>query len=289
MIAAVVCGLLLSAGIWAVVRGMFPAPPPLARRIAETSDSGHGSATGAGHHGSPFSRLSMRLVTLVQGDLDRFRQDLAVVDEPVEEFASDKVKAGGLGAMIVGGFLVATRLASGPLLLIALILGFVGFYFSPDATLKRKAAARRQEFVDALTAFIGLVSVSIAGGGGVMSAMNAAATLGDSWPLVRLRALLDSAATKNQSPWVSLDELGVELGIPALVELGASMSLAGQSGATVSDSLASRAQSARGRQLAQRLADEERKSESLGIPVVVMLLGWMAFLGYPAVLNLVAV
>ncbi len=289
MIAAVVCGLLLSAGIWAVVRGMFPAPLPLSQRVAASGGADPGTGADEEHLRSPFSRLSMRFVTMVQGDLDRFRPDLAVVDEPVEEFTSDKVKAGALGAVIVGGFLVATRLANGPLLVIALLLGFVGFYLSPDAALKRKAAVRRREFVDALTAFIGLVSVSIAGGGGVMSAMNAAAALGDSWPLVRLRTLLDSAATKNQSPWVSLDELGVELGIPALVELGASMSLAGRSGATVSDSLASRAQSARGRELAQRLAEEERKSESLGIPVVVMLLGWMAFLGYPAVLNLVGV
>lgn len=287
MIGAVVCGVLLCVGAWATLRGIFPVPTSLYRRLAASQDGGPQVVPGGDTSPSAFARVAMRFVTSVQGDLDQFRQDLAVAGISIEEFASDKLKAGALGAAIVGGFLVATRFVGGLLLVIAVLLGFAGFYLSQDAELKRKAATRRREFVDALTAFIGLVSVSVAGGGGVLSAMNSAAALGDSWPLVRLRSLLDAAATKNQSPWVSLDELGEEFGIPALVELGASMSLAGQSGASISDSLASRAQSARGRELAQRLAEEERKSESLGIPVVVMLLAWMAFLGYPAVLNLI--
>lgn len=58
-------------------------------------------------------------------------------------------------------------------------------------------------------------------------------------------------------------------------------------GAKISDSLAARAQSARARELAERLAEEEQTSEALGVPVVVMLLAWVGFLGYPAVVNVI--
>lgn len=224
MIGAVICGLLLSAGIWAIVRGMFPAHPKLSRLASNLHDPKSGSGAEADRLGSRWSRPALALANLVHGRLDRVAQDLAVVDMTAEEFASDKLKAGVLGAAILGGSLFAVRLVNGPLLVIALLCGFVGFYLYPDVDLRKKAAARRREFVDTVTAFIGLVSVSIAGGGGVMSAMNAAASLGDEWPLERLRFVLDQAATRNESPWVSLDRLGSELGIPGLVELGGSMS-----------------------------------------------------------------
>jgi len=287
MIGAVICGLLLSAGLWAIVRGMFPAPSKLSRLAMEFNDSASIVESDADRLSTRWSGIALALAKAVQGDLVSVRQDLAVVGMPAEEFASDKLKAGGLGAAIVGGSLFAFGLASGPFLMIAILSGFVGFYFYPDVDLRKKAAVRRREFVDTVTAFIGLVSVSIAGGGGVMSAMNAAASLGDEWALERLRFVLDEAATRNESPWLSLDRLGSELGIPSLMELGGSMSLAAQSGAKISDSLAARAQSARARELAERLAEEERKSEVLGIPVVLMLLAWIAFLGFPAIVNII--
>ena len=287
MIGAVICGLLVSAGVWFVVRGMFPAPPKLARLASEFNHPANPGGFGMDRLSSKWSRVALALAKAVQGDLSSVRQDLAVVDMPAEEFAADKLKAGALGAAIVGGCLFTVGLARGPLLVMALIAGFVGFYFYPDIELAKKAAVRRREFVDTMTAFIGLVSVSIAGGGGVMSAMNAAASLGDGWALERLRYALDAAATRNESPWLSFDQLGTDLGIPTLVELGGSMSLAAQSGARISDSLSARAQSARARELSVRLAEEERKSEALGVPVVLMLLAWVGFLGYPAVVNII--
>ncbi len=289
MIGAVICGLLVAAGFWAVVRGMFPAPSKLSRLASDFHDPAAAPESEVDRLGSKWSGFALALANAVQGtELGRLRQDLAVVGMSAGEFASDKLKAGVLGSAIVGGPLFAVGLAKGALLVIVVVAGFVGFYFYPDVDL-RKPAVRRREFVDTVTAFIGLVSVSIAGGGGVVSAMNAAASLGDEWALERLRFVLDRAATRNESPWVALDELGLELGIPTLVELGGSMSLAAQSGAKISESLGARAQSARARELADRLAVEERKSEALGIPVVLMLLAWMGFLGFPAVVNIIGI
>lgn len=286
MTAAIACGLVVAAGLWAVARGLFPAPPRLSRLVADFAEPVPAAATEVERLRSSWARLSVRLVGAVQ-DLEGTRRDLAVVGMPLEELASDKVAAGVLGAVIVGGWLFALRLATGPLLAIAVVVGFVAFFFQPDLRLRRRAAARRRELVDTVTAFVELVSVSIAGGGGVMGAMAAAAGLGDGWALERLRFVLDRAATRNESPWTALDHLGDELGVPALVELGGSMSLAGQAGARVSDSLAARARAGRARELSERLADEERKTEVLGVPVVVMLLAWVGFLGYPAVANLI--
>lgn len=286
MIAAVLCGVLLAGGAVAVVRGLFPAQPRLARLVSEFAEPAPAASSEVERLRSWWARAAVRVVTGVQ-DVDAARKDLAVVGMPLEEFASDKLASGALGAVIVGGWLFALKVTSGPLLLMAAIAGFVGFYFQPDVRLRRRAAVRRREFVDTVTAFVGLVSVSVAGGGGIMSAMTAAAGLGDGWALERLRFVLDRAATRNESPWSALDQLGTDLGIPSLVELGGAMSLAGQAGARVSDSLAARARAARARELAERLAEEERRTEVLGVPVVVMLLAWIGFLGYPAIANVI--
>lgn len=223
-----------------------------------------------------------------RGEPISLRQDLAVTDTTLTEHATDRLTAGVLGAATSGAMVVITRRASPLLLVGAALVGFLAFSSEPEARLRRRATRRRREFMDAVTAYISLISVSISGGGGVVGAMSAAAGFGSGWPLEQIRLTLDRAAQRNVPPWRELERLGDELGIPSLVELGRAMSLAAESGAQVSDSLRARAHSGRSRELSDRLAEQERKSETLGIPVVFMLLGWMGFLGYPAIANLLA-
>ncbi len=287
MIRAVVCGLLLAAGAWCVLRGLFPPRASLEHSLAEVPAAEREASPGTQLR-NRWARLALRLLRLSRADPVSLRQDLAVTGTSVAEHATDRLTAGALGAVTSGAVLVIIG-QTDPLLLVgALVVGFLAFSREPASRLRVRAARRRREFTDAVTAYISLVSVSISGGGGVMGAMSAAASFGSGWPLEQIRFTLDRAAQRNLPPWRELERLGDVLGIPSLVELGSAMSLAGESGTQVSDSLGARAHSARARELSERLADEERKSETLGIPVVFMLLGWMGFLGYPAIAGLLA-
>lgn len=285
MTRAVVCGLLLAVGAWCLLRGLFPPRASLAHSLADVpaAELAPSSTTQLRDR---WARLALRVLRLSRADPVSLRQDLAVTGTTLAEHATDRLTAGALGAVTSGAILVIIRQADPLLLAGAVVVGFLAFSREPESRLRRRASRCRREFTDAVTAYISLVSVSISGGGGVMGAMSAAASYGSGWPLKQIRFTLDRAARKSLPPWRELERLGSELGIPSLVELGGAMSLAGESGTQVSDSLGARAHSARARELSERLADEERKSETLGIPVVFMLLGWMGFLGYPAIANL---
>lgn len=285
MTRTVVFGLVLAAGGWCVLRGLFPPRVSLEHSLVDLP-AAELAASPTTQLRDRWSRLALRVLRLSRSDPLSLRQDLAVTGTSLAEHATDRLTAGALGAVTLGAILVVIRQADPLLLAGALVVGFFAFSREPESRLRRRAIHRRREFMDAVTAYISLVSVSISGGGGVVGAMSAAASFGSGWPIEQIRLTLDRAARRNLAPWRELERLGDELGIPSLVELGGAMSLAGESGAQVSDSLSARAHSARARELSERLADEERKSETLGIPVVFMLLGWMGFLGYPAIANL---
>lgn len=282
-----VFGLLCAAGAWCVLRGLFPPRASLTRSLAH-APAPEPETPSVTLLRDRWSRFAVRVLGMSRGDPISLRQDLAVTDTTLTEHATDRLTAGVLGAATSGAILVIIRQASPLLLIGAVFVGFLAFSSEPESRLRRRASRRRREFMDAVTAYISLVSVSISGGGGVVGAMSAAAGFGSGWPLEQIRLTLDRAAQRNVPPWRELERLGDELGIPSLVELGRAMSLAAESGAQVSDSLRARAHSGRARELSDRLAEQERKSETLGIPVVFMLLGWMGFLGYPAIANLLA-
>ena len=91
------------------------------------------------------------------------------------------------------------------------------------------------------------------------------------------------ARSTRRSIWSCLSDLGDELGISALRELGASVQLAGQQGARIASSLATRAASLRGHLLARIEAEAQSASERMGLPTVLMFVGFLVLLGYPAV------
>ena len=80
-----------------------------------------------------------------------------------------------------------------------------------------------------------------------------------------------------------LGRLGAELGIPELEELSSSLSLAGTEGAKVRESLAVKAGSLRDHALAEAESKAESSTEKMAVPVVLMFLGFLILIGYPAV------
>ncbi len=77
-----------------------------------------------------------------------------------------------------------------------------------------------------------------------------------------------------------------EIVVPELVELSLAVSLAGTEGARIKSTLAAKAASIRRHELADAEADANTISERLFIPGVLLLIGFMVFIGYPAIARL---
>ena len=153
----------------------------------------------------------------------------------------------------------------------------------PDLGIRADAARRRRDFRHALSSFLDLVVVALAGGGGVETALADAAAVGSGWAFAYLRRTLDQARLARQTPWAALGRLGQELGVGELSELAASVALAGTEGAKVRASLAAKAASLRTHELAEAETADQAATERMSLPVVLLFAGFLFFLGFPAV------
>ena len=244
--AALVCGAGVGAGLWLIVRGLFPPRPNLAHALAQL----------------------------------RRLPEPAPVLTPAPE--------GGIAARLgrpVAEVLGRTKADRLPVLvpLWASLIFMVAGFFAPDLGVHSEATRRRRDFRHALSSFLDLVVVALAGGGGVETALADAASVGSGWAFGYLRRALDQARLARQTPWAALGRLGQQLGVIELTELAASVALAGTEGAKVRASLAAKAASVRTHQLAEAETADQAASERMSLPVVLLFAGFLLFLGYPAV------
>lgn len=289
MLPGLVAGTGIGFGLWLVVRGLYPAPPPLTAALADLErprwpDTG---PTGTWHH-----RTSVWATTVVEAfgaDLEGLRHDLAVVGRTLERHGLDKLTMAtlGLGLPVVFTTIVALGGVTIPPVLVGVVAlgGAVGGFVYPDLALRSEAAARRRDFRHALGAYLDLVTVILAGGGGVESALDAAANTGSGWAFARIRQALAVSRLNRESPWAVLNRMSDDLAVPELGELASSVGLAGDSGAKVRQSLTAKAASMRDHELTDAHAAAESATERMAAPVVVMLTGFILLIGYPAVAN----
>jgi len=194
-------------------------------------------------------------------------------------------------ALVLAGAAVASAVVAGRvglhvqalLLVLAVVGALAAGFLLQDASLQKAARRRRRDFSHALSSYLDLVNVLLAGGAGIETALQAAAESGDGWAFRELRGTLARARTARRSVWSAFGELGESYGVDDLTELSASIQLAGQHGARVASSLAARAQAMRDRLLARIEADAQAASERMGLPTVLMFVGFLFLLGYPAV------
>ena len=294
MTAAVLLGAGAGLGLVLVVRGLFPPRPTLAEALAQLRRLPQPAAVIAEEDPGGFAA---RLGRPAAGALGRtgvgwlvpgaLRRDLAVLGRQPERHLAEKVALCLVGLVIVP--VLATLLALGgaglPVAVPvwgALVLMTAG-YFVPDLGIHAEATRRRRDFRHALSSFLDLVVIALAGGGGVETALFDAAGVGEGWAFGALRRALDQARLSRETPWAALGRLGVELGVSELSELAASVALAGSEGAKVRASLAAKAVSLRTHALAEAETDDQAASERMSLPVVLLFAGFLFFLGFPAV------
>ena len=231
-------------------------------------------------------RLARRLAAAAGPTAPR-AADLEIVGRTFEQHAVRKMAAAcALGALppatvallLAGGVVVGPAAAAVP----AVALGITG-YLVPDLELRSLAAERRAAFVHALSGYLDVTAVLLAGGAGTESALHAAAHLGEGWPLQRLRTALDRCRLTGQTPWDTFGELGDRLDVTELSQLAASLQLAGEHGARVRLTLSDRARALRARQLADAEARARAVTEQMSVPVALLAVAFMLFVGFPAV------
>jgi Flp pilus assembly protein TadB len=282
MIGALLAGTGFGLGLWLLLRWAVPSKRSLAETLDQPMVLDNPSPDTALR--SFRGRVALIVLRRVKGDsMESLQTNLAVVGVDAEAHAVDRLHAalaGGGIALAVGR---AVGWASGPTSgALAVAIGAAVAFWLPEIELRKKAKERRAEFVDAMNAFVTLVSVALAGGSGVNSAMKDTASLGGGWAFDLLADTLDEAALFGDSPWAAMDQLGRQLDVEPLIDLAGALSLAGVSGARVTDTLRSRAESGRQKALAEAKAEAESKSESMNMPIAAMLLGWVLFMGFPA-------
>lgn len=281
-------------GLFLVIRGLTPAPVSLTvtmHRLERVGQSVHERRSVL----QPVSRrgaLMGRIGEFLSGRLGRrVESDLAVMERPPEKFAVEKLTTAlALGGIVIGLDLVL-RLAGSPMApgftavmaVCALAAGFV----TPDIALRSQARTRRTGFRHALSSYLDLVNVLLAGGAGIETSLVAAAQAGDGWAFTQIRHALLRARTMRQTPWECFTELGQAIGIVELGEVAASMKLAGEQGARIKLSLAAKAAALRAHQMARIEADAQSATERMGLPTVLMFIGFMVLLGYPAMQQIV--
>jgi len=292
--AFVFVGAVLGFGLFLIGRGLFPSPaslPTAFQRLARTGQSVADVRDQAVRRNRR-TALAARLAGTFSGRLgSRIESDLAVMDRSAERFALEKVTTAvalaGVVIAFAGVLAVAdASLAPGFAFALAVCAIAVGFV-TPDVTLRSQAARRRTAFRHALSSYLDLANVLLSGGAGIETSLEAAADAGDGWAFVQIRNALVRARTMRRSPWESFTELGERLQINELIEIAASVKLAGEQGARVRLSLAAKAAALRGHQIAAIEADAQAATERMGLPTVLMFVGFIALLGYPAMQRIV--
>jgi tight adherence protein C len=200
---------------------------------------------------------------------------------------------GAAGGAAAGLVCVGTALGSGlgaDLLpgLGLLLSGVAGGVAVPIARLRRRAHQARRQAARAVGTTLDLVVMCLAGGMGVEGALQAAAGIGDDPFSRRLSTALAATAAAGVAPWDRLSALGDELGVAELVELGSAIALAGTEGARVRSTLAAKADALRTRQLAIEETAANTVTERMFLPGVLLLVGFLLFIGYPAVARILS-
>ncbi|MEV6236754.1 type II secretion system F family protein [Lentzea sp. NPDC051838] len=285
-------GVGLGFGLWMLATYAFPPRPSLSALVDQLqaepapapilTTSSEGWALGVG---KPFVNALSSLGLPGKG----LRADLAVVGKNVDDHLAEKAVLALTGMLLpslVHLVLAVADVGLGwPIPLVAGVLLAAGGFFLPDVHVRREAEQRRSTFRHALSAYLNLLRVLLAGGAGVDGALNVAVGVGKGWAFDQLRHALRTAKLTRTTPWSAFRRLGAELGVQPLTELAASVSLAGTEGARVRASLAAKAAALRTRELAFVEGEAQAATERMSVPVVVLCAGFLIFIGFPAVAN----
>jgi len=221
------------------------------------------------------------------------RADLGLLGRSYEAHLGTQVLAGMFGAVLVAAVAAGLSVAGiGPPLPVPAVLLIVVagvFALLPEVDVRRAAAAHRRTFRHALGSFLDLVSMSMAGGRGLDEALISSARTGTGWPFALLAGTLQRARDIGTRPWAALRDLGQRIGVDELRDLAGSVELVAGSGSRIRTTLAARASTLRRRNISETEGRASEREQSLRIAQLLIGLGFVVFIGYPAVATVMSV
>lgn len=282
-------------GVFALIRALMPSKHSSVSTVAQID-----ALRAAGPTSGPVAteptdirgRIGQRVAQfyLQQGWEQRsLRADLAVLDRTWEAFLATKIILAAAG-LIFGPMLFAVvwqlGMGSNPVIPVWMALLCGGLFFVlPDVEVRRDAVDKRKDLRRVIGAYLDLVSMNLAGGRGLPEALMAAAEISDGWALMKIRNCLADARITGTSQWVALGRLGEELGVEELQDLSVTLGLVADDGAKVRESLASRAETMRHRELSEIEGAAGEKSQSMLVAQLLLCAGFLVFLIFPAAMR----
>lgn len=221
---------------------------------------------------------------------ERLEPSLRLTDTTLEMLCTQAV----LGALV--GLLLPVAcwgvVTAGSLHVSVVLPVWVGIVFAaagaalPFAVLSSDAKRRRRAARRVVGTFLDLVVLCLAGGMGIEGALHSASQVGEDDVSKRLRTALLLARDSGMTPWDALAQVGRDFGLRELDELAAAVGLAGSQGARIRSTLAAKAASIRRHELSDSEAEANAITERLFLPGVLLLVGFLMFIGYPAVARI---
>jgi tight adherence protein C len=300
---AIVLGVGVGLGLIGAVAGLTPGKQKLQsilrtmedRKEMQPERSGRIGAKNPDRSVREVSRLWLKDRALVLLDhypkvALRLHLDLQATCVRLEDLVERVAFAGLLGALgpLLLWLLLSMLGGSITLLIPVSFVVFVGGCSSllPIVALRKRANHARRLARTLVGSYLDLVVLGLAGGLGVEGALHSAALTCETPLSHRLVRVMDEARDAGRTPWAALAGLGRELEVPELEELAVAVSLAGTEGARIKSTLAAKAASIRIHELADAETEANTVSERLFVPGVFMLMGFLIFIGYPAVTRL---
>ena len=289
---ALLAGVLLTAGVLALVVAVLPATPRLADALDRLDPDGapasaDGIDLGVVHHSDRLGRwLVQRLRLRIT---DRTRTALRLQGRTVAEFYGDKAALAVTGCILPVLLGFVARFAFGlPLYvpaLAALVGGVIGF-FVPDLQLMRSTKSAQSSATESLLTFIDLVTLERLANASATEALHNAAQVSDGPLFVQMRAALERARLEQHSPYGELRRLADELNLPELDDVADVMQL-DESGAALSGALRARVRELRDAHLSREQIAASAAAEGMTIYMTLPALIFGAIFMVAALLRLV--
>lgn len=279
----------LGVGLWLLLVGLVPPKLTLAQQMARVPEASRRRspirAGGARPDQRAFEWAGTQLARIGLPGA-RVRNDLALLEKPVEALLAQKAMTAAVGmALPTGSFTVMVIAGIRIPLVLPMAVALVSagvLFFVPDLALRSEVVEYRRAARLALRVFLDQAVITLAGGAGIEQALIAAAREGRGPVFRSIRSALNDAQIHREPAWPHLDRLGQTLGVRELSELAATCTLAGAEGAKVKASISAKAHSMREREFAERIADAELVTERLTVPGGVLGMSFVCFLIFAA-------
>jgi hypothetical protein len=281
VIIAVVAGGTCGLGLFLVLREFAPGVPalgPALRQLQAPNTIGRPVPPSG-----PFAVLASRIRVP--------HRELALTGYSTERFLTEKVAFALVGLVFPPVFSLILAMAGLGLGIVIPAAGGVAlavvFFVLVDVSVRQRAAEAREEFSRHVAVYLDLIALGLAASRGPTEALERAAAVGGGWVSRRIREALQTSRLRLEPPWDGLKQVATEIGVPDLGDVGDIMTLAGDEGAQVYDTLRSRAESLRAWLLAK---DEERANTAttvLYIPTSLLVFVLFDITAYPFLYRLV--